>query len=117
MACVTCRPHFQGRGERAHNMINDQGVTMYYDDFTMQPKTRASVKTREVQELIRQRDRFLSDNPDLMTTQEEIDRMLSTTFDPVLRLEILFMLISEKLGEMRAVSAEILKLAERVVRE
>jgi hypothetical protein len=52
-----------------------------------------------------------------MTTQEEIDRMLSTTFDPVLRLEILFMLISEKLGEMRAVFEEVLNLAERVVKE
>jgi hypothetical protein len=90
---------------------------MYYDDFTIRPQTRESAEPREIQELIRLRDSFLSDNPDLISTQEEIDMLLSTTFDPVLRLEILFMLISDKLTEMRKVFEEVLNLAELVVKE
>jgi len=98
-------------------MMNDQGVTMFYDDFTTCPKKRDTADTPEIQELIRQRDRLLSDNPDLKSTQAEIDEMLSTTFDPVLRLEILFMLISDKMDEMREVFEEVLNLARCMVRE
>jgi len=43
--------------------------------------------------------------------------MLSTTFDPVLRLEILFMLISDKIDEMRSIFEEVLDLARHVAAE
>ena len=55
-------------------MIDDQGVAMYYDDFAA---CRETGESRDIQELIQQRDKLLSDNPDLVKTQEEIDRMLS----------------------------------------
>lgn len=87
---------------------------MYYDDFATCRGTEGTGEPREIQELIRRRDRFLSDNPDLMSTQEEIDQLLSTTFDPVLRLEILFMLISGKINEMRGIFEEVLNLARHV---
>ena len=46
-----------------------------------------------------------------------LDRLLSTTFDPVLRLEILFMLISDKITEMRDIFEEVLNLARHVAAE
>jgi len=95
-------------------VIDDQGVAMYYDDFAA---CRETGESRDIQELIRQRDKLLLDNPDLVRTQEEIDRMLSTTFDPVLRLEILFMLISDKIDEMRSIFEEVLDLARHVAAE
>jgi hypothetical protein len=96
---------------------HDQGVAMYYDDFTTCRETKGTGESRDIQELIRQRDKLLSDNPDLVSTQEEIDRLLSTTFDPVLRLEILFMLISGKIYEMRDIFEEVLSLARHVAAE
>jgi len=71
----------------------------------------------EVQELIALRDKFISDHPQMREVQEEIDRLLSTTLDPGVRLEILFMLISEKLIEMKEVFEEIVQLSELVLQE
>lgn len=104
-------------GKRGGDMIHDQGVAMHYDEFATCRETEDKGDLREIQELIRQRDRFLSDNPELVSTQEEIDRLLSTTFDPVLRLEILFMLISDKITEMRDIFEEVLNLARHVAAE
>lgn len=73
--------------------------------------------TPEVRRLIAQRDKFLADHPTLRSTQEEIDRLLGTTLDPVMRLEILFMLISGKLMEMRTVFSELMKLANEALPE
>ncbi len=99
------------------DVIHNQGVTMHYDEFATCRETEGTGEPREIQDLIRQRDRFLSDNPDLVSTQEEIDQLLSTTFDPVLRLEILFMLISDKINEMRDIFEEVLNLARHVAAE
>ncbi len=104
-------------GKRGGDVIHDQGVAMHYDDFATCRETGGTGEHREIQELIRQRDRFLSDNPDLVSTQEEIDRLLGTTFDPVLRLEILFMLISDKINEMRDIFEEVLNLASHIAAE
>jgi hypothetical protein len=65
----------------------------------------------EVERLIAQRNQLLSDHPHLQKLQEEVDDLLSTTLDPVLRLEILFMLMSDRLMELRTVFAELVKLA------
>lgn len=73
--------------------------------------SHGSCETPEVQKLIAQRDRFLADHPYLKSTQDEIDRMMSTTIDPMIRLEILFMLITDKLSEMRSVFEEVMHLA------
>lgn len=69
----------------------------------------------EVRELIEERNRFLSEHPQLKPLQGEIDRLLGTTLDPGLRLEILFMLISEKLGRMKALFSEVARLAQTPV--
>ena len=65
----------------------------------------------EVERLIAQRDKLLSDHPHLRELQEEVDALLSTTIDPVMRLEILFMLMTDRLMELRAVFTELMKLA------
>ena len=49
--------------------------------------------------------------------QEEVDALLSTTIDPVMRLEILFMLMTDRLMELRAVFTELMKLARTAVAE
>ncbi len=69
----------------------------------------------EVRELIEERNRFLNEHPQLKPLQGEIDRLLGTTLDPGLRLEILFMLISEKLGRMKALFSEVARLAQTPV--
>jgi len=65
----------------------------------------------EVEKLIAERNQLLKDHPHLMKLQEEVDDLLGTTVDPVIRLEILFMLMSDKLTEMRTVFAELMRLA------
>lgn len=71
----------------------------------------------EVERLIAQRDKLLSDHPHLRELQEEVDVLLSTTIDPVMRLEILFMLMTDRLMELRAVFTELMKLARTAVAE
>jgi hypothetical protein len=85
---------------------------MFTDDFSVCEARSDSHERPEVQELIEQRNRLLKDHPQLKATQDEIDRLLGTTIDPQLRLEILFMLISEKLGQMKALFGEVAQLAE-----
>ncbi len=85
---------------------------MFLDEFASCEAVSDTKERPEVRELIERRNRFISDNPRMKEVQEEIDRLMSTTIDPAVRLEILFMLISEKLGEMRQVFGEVLHMAE-----
>lgn len=87
---------------------------MFYDDMNTSTTSDEYRESKEIQELIEQRDRFLSEHPYLQSTQDEIDKLMSTTFDPLIRLEILFMLISGKLSEMREVFKEVMRLAQTV---
>lgn len=66
----------------------------------------------ELQELIKARDKFLSENPDLKPMQEEINKMMSTTLDPVQRLDILFMIISGKLKDLQELWENVCDVAE-----
>jgi hypothetical protein len=65
----------------------------------------------QVEHLIAQRSQLLKDHPHLRELQEEVDALLSTTINPVLRLEILFMLMTDRLMEMRTVFTELIKVA------
>lgn len=84
---------------------------MIYDNLKAFDASHGNCECHEVQELIAQRDRFLADHPYLQSTQDEIDGLMSTTLDPMIRLEILFMLISGKLSELRNVFEEVMQLA------
>lgn len=68
----------------------------------------------ELAELIAQRDKLLKDHPQLRSYQEEIDRLLGITIDPSLRLEILFMLMTDKLLELKDVFGELVKAVDSV---
>ena len=65
----------------------------------------------DLNELIKQRDAFLEENPDLKPMQAEIDKMVGTTFDPMQRLDILSMLISDKLKDMSEAWDDIREIA------
>lgn len=65
----------------------------------------------QVEHLIAQRNQLLKDHPHLRELQEEVDALLSTTINPVIRLEILFMLMTDRHREMRAVFTELIKMA------
>ena len=85
---------------------------MLYDDFELVAASHKHCESPEVQELIEQRNRFLADHPYLQSTQDEIDKLMGTTLDPMIRLEILFMLMSGKLSELRNVFKEVMRLAK-----
>jgi hypothetical protein len=87
---------------------------MFYDDLNTNTSPDEYRESPEIQELIKQRNRFLAEHPYLQSTQDEIDRLMGTTLDPLIRLEILFMLISGKLSEMRDVFREVMRLAQTV---
>ena len=84
---------------------------MLYDDVKSVATSLNHCERPEVIKLIEQRNRFLADHPYLQSTQDEIDKLMSTTLDPMVRLEILFMLMSGKLSELRNVFEEVLRLA------
>ena len=71
----------------------------------------------EIKELIARRDKFLADNPDMKADQAEIDRLMGTTLDPKVRLEILFICIAEKLQEMKNVFGEVVAIAEESLKK
>jgi hypothetical protein len=82
--------------------------------FDEQQLVKIETQRREdpqVEYLIAQRDKLLKDHPHLRELQEEVDALLSTTINPVVRLEILFMLMTDKLMEMRSVFTELMKMA------
>ncbi len=107
------------RGQRRQGLknIGKEGDSMSFDDLVNFEAQNKGEERPEVQELIALRDRFIADHPQMREAQEEIDRLLSTTLDPRVRLEILFMLISEKLIEMREVFEEVVQLSELVLQE
>jgi hypothetical protein len=85
---------------------------MIFDDKQL---VKIEVQRREspqVEQLIAQRNQLLKDHPHLRELQEEVDTLLSTTINPVTRLEILFMLMTDRLMEMRTVFAELMKMAQ-----
>ncbi|HNY65267.1 MAG TPA: hypothetical protein PKM41_07485 [Deltaproteobacteria bacterium] len=90
---------------------------MFTDDFITCEARSDTRETPEVQELIEQRNRFLMAHPQLQSTQDEIDRLLGTTLDPHVRLEILFMLITEKLNQMKVLFGEVAQLTEAALAE
>jgi hypothetical protein len=68
----------------------------------------------ELASLLAQRDKLLKDHPQLRELQDEVDSLLGNTIDPKVRLEILFMLMTDKLFELKKVFAELMKLANTV---
>jgi predicted nuclease with TOPRIM domain len=90
---------------------------MFYDDFIIHEAKREGRERPEIQELINERNKLISEYPNLKATQDEIDRLLSTTLDPKVRLEILFMLMAEKLTEMRGMFEEVARLANQALPE
>jgi hypothetical protein len=68
-------------------------------------------KSPEVERFIAKRDKLLKNQSHLKEFQDEVDNLLSTTIDPMRRLEILFMLMTDSLTEMRAVFSELVTLA------
>lgn len=84
---------------------------MIFDEHQLEKIEAQRREDPEVEKLITQRNQLLMDHPHLQKMQEEIDGLLNTTLDPVVRLEILFMLMSDKLMEMRTVFSELMKAA------
>ncbi len=101
----------QAGQERRHH------ETMIFDNRQLQRIESQRRESPEVERLIAQRTRFLEEHPHLMALQHEIDTLLSTTVDPVKRLEILFMVMTERLMELRSVFGEVVRLADSVVVE
>ncbi|HOS97051.1 MAG TPA: hypothetical protein PLR71_01590 [Deltaproteobacteria bacterium] len=87
---------------------------MIFDTRQLQRIESQRRESPEVERLIAQRTRFLEEHPHLMALQNEIDSLLSTTVDPVKRLEILFMVMTERLMELRSVFGEVVRLADSV---
>jgi len=112
-ACL--RPVAKGRADAGIPEKKEQDGDMSRHDFFPCAARSDSPEKPEVRELIEERNRFLSEHPQLKPLQGEIDRLLGTTLDPSLRLEILFMLISEKLGRMKALFGEVARLAQTSV--
>lgn len=87
-------------------------MKMVFDELNSTAASRRKCESPEVQRLIEQRNRFLADHPYLQSTQDEIDKLMGSTLDPMVRLEILFMLMSGKLSELRNVFEELMRLAK-----
>lgn len=100
------RPHERQRRE-----------TMIFDSRQLSRIEAQRDESPDVAHLIAQRDQFLKDHPHLMELQREIDSLLGTTLDPVKRLEILFMVMSDKLMELRSVFAEVVRIARTAIAE
>jgi hypothetical protein len=56
-----------------------------------------------IEELIAERDAYLEKNPDLKKYQDKIDGLLETSLDSTVRLDIICMLMVDKLREMNEV--------------
>lgn len=97
--------------------MGKQEGTMFFDDFATCETKREVREKPEIQELIDVKNRLISEHPNLKATQDEIDRLMSTTLDPRIRLEILFMLITEKLDVMRGIFEEVARLADQALPE
>jgi hypothetical protein len=85
---------------------------MIFDEQQLMKIEAQRRESPQVEHLIAQRNQLLKDHPHLRELQEEVDALLSTTINPVIRLEILFMLMTDRLMEMRAVFTELMKMAD-----
>lgn len=74
---------------------------------------KLSADEQRIENLLACIDKLIADNPELQPTQEEINALLSTTLDPSVRIEIIFMLMADKLGEMKTVLEEVRRMAQR----
>ena len=90
---------------------------MIFDNQQLRRIESQRQENPEIAYLIAQRDQFLKDHPHLMELQKEIDSLLGTTLDPVKRLEILFMIMSDRLTELRSAFAEVIRLARKAMAE
>jgi len=90
---------------------------MIFDTQELRKIEAQRQESPEVERLIAQRDQFLNDHPHLMELQEEIDSLLETTIDPAKRLEIIFMIMTDKLMELKSAFAEVVRLARETVAE
>jgi hypothetical protein len=88
---------------------------MIFDEEHLRKVEIQHNESPEITRLIAQRNQFLKDHPHLRSLQEEIDSLMGTTIDPMIRLEILFMLMTDRLIEMRKVFAELQRLAIHAV--
>jgi hypothetical protein len=93
----------------------DKDAAMIFDEEHLRKIEIQNNESPEVTRLIAQRNQFLREHPQLRSLQKEIDTLMGTTIDPMIRLEILFMLMTDKLIEMRQVFAELQKLALHAV--
>jgi len=87
---------------------------MIFDEEHLDRIATQRHESPEIDLLVAKRDRLLREHPELSAFQKEIDGMLSTTLDPVQRIEILFMVMSERLMAMRAALGEVVRLAGRL---
>lgn len=71
-------------------------------------------ETPEIKDLIAQKERLLKENPRLRELQMEIDTLLGATLDPSVRLEILGMLIAEKLNTLQEAWMDVVHAIDRV---
>jgi hypothetical protein len=90
---------------------------MIFDEEHLRKVEIQHHESPEVTRLIAQRNQFLKEHPHLRSLQEEIGSLMGTTIDPMIRLEILFMLMTDRLIEMRKVFAELQRLAIHAMRK
>lgn len=65
----------------------------------------------DIERLLAERNQLLKEHPHLVGLQKEIDALLGTTLDPARRLEIIFMIMAERLLELKSAFAEVFRLA------
>ncbi len=87
---------------------------MIFDEEHLQKIEAQRDENPELAGLLAQRERLLKDHPQLRKLQDEIDRLLGSTIDPAVRLEILFMLMTDKLHELKGAFAELAKQVDKI---
>jgi hypothetical protein len=80
---------------------------MIIDEQHRRKITNQRSETPEIEQIVAQRERLLKQDPRLREFQKEIDALLGATLDPALRLEILGMLMSERLNALHAAWADV----------
>lgn len=90
---------------------------MIFDTQQLRKIEAQRQESPEIQRLVAERDQFLKDHPHLMELQKEIDSLLGTTIDPAKRLEIIFMVMADRLVELKSAFTEVVRLAREAVAE
>jgi hypothetical protein len=88
--------------------------SMIFDEEHLRKIEAQRDENPELAGLLAERDRLIKDYPHLRKLQDEIDRLLGTTIDPAVRLEILFMLMTDKLHELKGAFSELVKQVDNV---